>query len=246
VNELPLRFADDQLLEVDQLRFIEAAAPSLSPREHQTMDRVWEEAAQANPHLFDGPVVACVEVNPARPRGLVLTWARTTYRFYVLRRTPGATLRLPSLSVIIVQPTDDGRLLLGRMSAWTAYPGRWQLPGGAVEPPDRDHALDAAVLRWHAARELVEEIGVDVSPDDLTLWRVFHGVNGNVGVLFLAPPQPESVLREQYAALVASETALGQDPELDQLAFVRSYTELAYLKGPQVRYLKQVARSILH
>lgn len=128
------------------------------------------------------------------------------------------------------------------MSSWTAAAGRWQLPGGSVEPPDDHESLDVAALRGHAARELVEETGIDTRPDDLALWVVTRAENGNIGVLFLAPRLPASLVHERYAALVSSETAQGRDPELDRIAFVGSTAELAGLGGPHVDYLEPVVR----
>lgn len=54
-------------------------------------------------------------------------------------------------------------------------PNSWGLPGGKIEPQDGGTAqgLDAT-LRRAAARELREETGVEVSPDDLTL--IYAGV----------------------------------------------------------------------
>ncbi|WP_433417626.1 NUDIX hydrolase [Microtetraspora malaysiensis] len=230
------------LLEVHRLRLVEVAAPQLSREERLAMDRAWEEAVRANPSFFDGPVVASAGLTWEGPHSVVLSWVRTTYRHYALRRVPGATSWLPSLFAAVVQPTEDGRLLAGRMSPTTASPGRWQLPGGSVEPPDDHERLDVAALRRHAARELVEETGVDTPPDDLTLWGVTRGKRRSVGVLFLAPCQPEALLRERFAALVSAETALGREPELDRIALVRSPAELADLGGARVDYLERVVR----
>ncbi|MER6348551.1 (deoxy)nucleoside triphosphate pyrophosphohydrolase [Streptomyces sp. NPDC001595] len=48
---------------------------------------------------------------------------------------------------------DDGRLLAARRSAPPELAGRWELPGGKVEPGERP---DGALVR-----ELREELGVD-------------------------------------------------------------------------------------
>lgn len=50
----------------------------------------------------------------------------------------------------------DGRLLAARRSAPAHLAGRWELPGGKVEPGETEH--EAAV------RECREELGVDVTP----------------------------------------------------------------------------------
>jgi 8-oxo-dGTP pyrophosphatase MutT (NUDIX family) len=120
-------------------------------------------AVKDNPTLFDGPVVACAGMGWIGPHALRLSWARVTYRHYPLRRVAGATA-LPSLFVNVVQPTDDGRVLTVRMSPSTAAPGRWQLPGGYVEPPNDGDVLDEAALGSQAARELAEEMGIDTAP----------------------------------------------------------------------------------
>lgn len=230
------------LFDVHQLRLTETNAPPLSPEDQAARDREWNKAVQANPLLFDGPVVACAGLEWKDPHSLVLSWARVTYRHYALRRIPGATCWLPSLFVNVVQPTDDGRMLVARMSPSTAAPGRWQLPGGSVEPPADHEALDEAALRRNAARELAEELGADGTPDDLTLWAVTRGENRSIGLVFLASPQPAPVLRERFAALAAAEQARGCEPELDQIALVRSTAELADLDGPHVDYLEHIVR----
>lgn len=159
------------LIEADQLLLDESEEPSLSSRNAAARDRVWEEATRANPDLFDGPVVACGGLEWSAPRILRLTWVRVTYRHYALRRVPGASA-LPSLFVNVVQPTPDRRVLAARMSPSTAAPGRWQLPGGSVEPPREGEALDESALAAQAARELREELGIGVAGGDLKLWVV--------------------------------------------------------------------------
>lgn len=230
------------LFDVHQLRLAEVDAPPVSPEDQLAWDRVWDKAVQANPNLFDGPAVACAGLEWEGPHSLVLSWARVTYRHYALRWVPGATSWLPSLFVNVVQPTDDGCLLAARMSASTAAPGRWQLPGGSVESPEDHDVLDEAALRRHAARELAEETGIDTAPDDLTLWAVTRGEHRSIGLTYLAPRQLASVLRERFAAVAAAERALGREPELDQIALVRSPDELADLDGPHVDYLEPVVR----
>ncbi|MEU6494291.1 NUDIX domain-containing protein [Streptomyces sp. NPDC046984] len=230
------------LLDVRSIRFVETAAPWLSSEERSALDRVWEDAVRANPNLFDGPVAACAGLEREDPHGLVITWARTTYRHYALRRVKGTARRLPALFVSVLQPTEDGRLMVGRMSSATAAPGRWQLPGGSLEPPEGDRPLDLAALRGHAARELVEETGVETAAEELTLWRVTLGAGGNVGALFTAPRRPVALLHDRFRALVSSEEALGREPELDRFALVRSPAGLARLTGPHVDYLEPVVR----
>ncbi|MFF3343178.1 NUDIX domain-containing protein [Streptomyces flavidovirens] len=229
------------LFDVQRLRLTEVEAPPLSPEDESARDCVWDMAVQANPTLFDGPVVACAGLGWAGPRTLRLYWVRVTYRHYALRRVPAATA-LPSLFVNVVQPTDDGRVLAARMSPSTAAPGRWQLPGGSVEPPQDGEVLDEAALRGQAARELVEEMGIYIPPDALRLWAVTRGENSSIGLTYLAPALPASALREGFAAASGAERAQGREPELDDIALVRSPSELAGLASPHADYLEPVVR----
>ncbi|MER5305472.1 NUDIX hydrolase [Streptomyces lasiicapitis] len=227
-------------MDVRRIRLVETPAPQPPPGERLAMDRAWDEAVRANPSLFDGPVAACAGLSWEGPGSLVLTWARTTYRRFALRHVPGATSCLPSLFVDVAQPTEDGQVVVGRMASYTSTPGRWQLPGGSVEPPTDDRPLDLAALRRHAARELVEETGVETAPDDLTLWLATRGAFGSVGVLFRAPCRPAPELNARFAALVSAEAARGREPELDRIALVGSPADLARLPGPHVDYLEPV------
>src|SRR4051794_15975897 len=228
-----------EILDVRRIRLIEGAAPQVSAEHRLAMDRVWGEAVDANPALFDGPIVACSEVVWDGTDTLVLTWVSVTYRYRALRQVPGAG-GLLGLFVSIVQPSTEGGLLVGRMAPWTTSPHRWQLPGGAVEPPEAHEIFDETALRRHAARELVEETGIQAHPDDLTLFTVVRGESGNIGIIFRAPPRPASVLCDQFAAVVAAETAAGRDPELEEIALLDSQAGLADLAGPQVDYLEHV------
>lgn len=221
---------------------MEGVGPRLSTEEQLAMNHVWAEAVQTNPSLFDGPTVACTGLDREERSGaLVLSWARSTYRHRALRHVPGAP-SMSSVFVCVLQAAEDGRLLVGRMSSSTAAPGRWQLPGGSMEPPHHGQPLDVAALRDHAARELLEETGVDTPPTDLILWLITRGEHENIGFVFLAPSRPAELLHQRFAALVSSDTALGRDPELDRIALIRSATELAELGGPQVDYLDPVVR----
>ncbi|MEV0039130.1 NUDIX hydrolase [Streptomyces sp. NPDC050804] len=229
------------LFDVERLLLTEAAEPPLPPRDAEARDRVWDMAVQANPTLFDGPVVACGGVEWTGPRILRLSWVPVTYRHYALRRVPGATA-LPSLFVNVVQPTDDGRVLAARMSPSTAAPGRWQLPGGSVEPPQGGAVLDEPTLAGQAARELAEELGISAAAEDLKLWVVTRGENGSVGLTYLAPALPEATLRAAFTVAAAAERVQGREPELDDIALVRSPDELAGLAGPHADYLKPIVR----
>ncbi|WP_066975132.1 NUDIX hydrolase [Streptomyces sp. NRRL F-4489] len=228
-----------EFLEPVRLSFVEAQFPCVSSEELAAVDGLWEEAGTANPSLFDGPAVACVGVERQGP-GLVLAWARASYRYQLLRHIRGAGAWLPSsVYVAVLQPVDELGLVVGRSSPSTAAAGRWTLPGGLVEPPAEGEPLDLAGLRRHAARELAEEIGVHVGNQDLELWAVTRGEHGNVGVHFRAPRLPEPLVRKQFEAVTLAERARGVEPELEQLTTVRTREEVTALRS-WADYLPQV------
>jgi 8-oxo-dGTP pyrophosphatase MutT (NUDIX family) len=231
-----------ELFDVHRLRLTEAEPPRLSAADIVARDRAWDKAVEANPSLFDGPAVACAGFRWEEPGSLVLSWARIPYRHYALRRVPGNTSWLPSVFVTVVQPSYDGRMVAARMSPSTAAPGRRQLPGGSVEPPAEHDGLDASAVRRHAARELAEEVGVDLPPEELRLWAVTRGVHHSIGLVFLAPPRSAALLHECFEAVVAADRACGRDPELDRIALVRSVADVVDLDGPHADHLEPVVR----
>jgi 8-oxo-dGTP pyrophosphatase MutT (NUDIX family) len=217
-------------LEPLRLRAVESRDPLVSAEEAVAVDRLWSEATAASPALFDGPAVACLEIE-SRGGELVLSWARASYRLRMLRRVRGAGAWLPSsVFVTVLQPVEEAGLAVGRASASTATAGRWGLPGGLLEPPGEGRPLDLGWLRRHAVRELAEEVGLPVDPEDLRLWAVTRGEHGNVGVHFLAPELSQELVRKHHAELVAAERAQGVEPEMEELAVVRGVDQVAALE----------------
>ncbi|MFJ3495709.1 NUDIX domain-containing protein [Streptomyces sp. NPDC086091] len=234
---------DVHLFDVDRIHLVETAEPPLSSADRVARDRVWEAALRANPTLFDGPVVACAGLEHTGPRCVLLSWTRITYRHYALRRVPGAGAKaLPSLFVNVLQPVDGGRVVAVRMAPSTAAPGRWQLPGGSVEPPVDGEPLDASALAVQASRELAEELGISVAPRALRLWVVTRGENGSIGLTYRAPTLSEAAVRAGFTAAADAERARGREPELDDVMPVRSPKELADLVGPHADYLAPIVR----
>lgn len=229
-----------ELWDATRLRFTETAPPALSAAQRTAMDHRWAAAVRANPTLFDGPVAALTGFERDDAGGLSVSWTRLTYRFRALRGLPDAPA-VAALFVAVLQPCDDGRLLVGRMSPTTSAPGRWQPPGGTLEPPGDGAALDLEVLRLHAARELAEETGSDTPADALVPGPVVLGARGSLGFLFTAPPRPARELRERHAELARTETASGVDPEFDRVELIGSLSELRSLPGPLASYLESAA-----
>ncbi|WP_329008870.1 NUDIX hydrolase [Streptomyces sp. NBC_01601] len=232
--------AQAELWDVSRLRFEEAPPPALTTGQRTAMDRRWAAAVRANPTLFDGPVAALTGLGRDDAGGLSVSWTRLTYRYRFLREIPDAP-SVSGLFVAVLQPDGDGRLLVGRMSPTTSAPGRWQPPGGTLEPPVAGAVLDLDVLRRHAARELAEETGSDTPADALVPGPVVRDTRGGVGFLFTAPPRPARELRERYAESASAETASGANPEFDRVELVGSRPELRSLQGTVASYLELVA-----
>ncbi|MFF2148768.1 NUDIX domain-containing protein [Kitasatospora sp. NPDC058190] len=220
------------------LHLLEVPVPQLSSEERAAMDRFWEESVARQPALFDGPAVACIAIEDAGGE-LLLSWARVTYRYRALRRLDTCSWLPASVFVTVLQPVEDGGLIVGRNSGSTASPGRWALPGGSAEPPAEGGTLDLAALRRHAAQELLEEVGLTADPEDMTVWGVTRGEFGNIGVHFVAPPVPAGLVHKHHEGLVEAEAARGATAELDQLAVVRSEADVTGL-GHYADFLPQV------
>ncbi|MFF3593855.1 NUDIX hydrolase [Kitasatospora indigofera] len=221
------------------LRLVRAPMPQVDHAARVAMDQFWERARSRQPALFDGPAVACLGIEQLQAGELCLTWARTSYRYRALRQVAGASWKPASMFVTVLQPVDGGGVIVGRSSGGTAHPGRWALPGGSVEPPAAGRPLDAAALRRHAVRELAEEVGLMVGPDEVATWTVTQGAHGNVGVHFLAPPVPAELVLKHHRGLTEAGRARGTVPELDRLAVVRSVDDVLEL-GEAVDFLAPV------
>ncbi|MGW7362957.1 NUDIX domain-containing protein [Streptomyces sp. NPDC054841] len=223
-----------ELLGARHLHLVETAPPELTDVQMAAMNNRWEEMVAANPTLFDGPVVVCTGVEWKDSQTLLISWCRATYRLLVLRLDPDHGVSVPSVFVSVARPTNDDHLLVGRMTASTIGSGRWQLPGGTVEPPTGNARLDVNALARHAARELAEETGVGVPHRSLELWAVTRGNWENIGIHFRAPARPADTLKDAYAALASREIEQGRVPELDRIDFIRSEADLATLDGSSI------------
>jgi 8-oxo-dGTP pyrophosphatase MutT (NUDIX family) len=224
------------------LRLVRTQSPSVSARHRIVLDQMWAEAVRSNPHLYDGPSIVVAHLDRL-PGELVLRWAPVTYRYFMLRRAGVACL--PGLFAAVIQPTDTGGMLIGRSSSATSVPGRVHLPGGVVEPPsDPDADLDVVGLAREAARELAEETGISTPSESFTFCLVTQAVGGNVGVIFRAPPLPESVIRDGFAEHRGREVAAGRAVEFDGIEIVSTMNNLVAMGGPYADSVIPVLRHV--
>lgn len=140
-------------------------------------------AARSNRALYDGPVVEARGVTKVGD-GWRIEWSETTYSRYYWRFGGADYARGLHVSALIL--TTDGYLVVGEMNTHTVSAGRIQLPGGNFDPPERhERAITEMDGRAVLARELIEELGLSISPDELRLWSVLEGQDyGDVAVIF--------------------------------------------------------------
>lgn len=191
-------------------------------------DRLFQQAQEANPALFDGPIVLCNGVRESTVGVIDISWVSSSYRSLALRQLG---YRVSSLFVTVLVPTVEGEVVVARAAHRTAKAGRWQLPGGSMEPAKPPLPLTTAHLAAEASRELFEETAITRCPDDLKLWIVSRGEHGNVGVCFIAEPA-------EAHEIIAAREHLQHDAnsELDELRTVQDFSQVD--DGDQVDYLR--------
>lgn len=205
----------------------------------------WNIQMNLQPSLFNGPLIACHNYEVVQDGISLIDWFKTDYAHYISRNNPAimvAPARAIFCSVAVV--TSAGRLLVGRMAPGTASPGRVQLPGGNISNEDWDVSLDSTAR--DARREFMEEVGIDVSPQDLELWRVKVGGRfDDLGLIFrLNRLISETDILQQFRARVGRLKAANCEPEFSQIAFVAA-TDGLDMFGPPVDYLPMVLSEIL-
>ena len=72
----------------------------------------------------------------------------------------------------------DGRVLICQRRASDRYPGKWEFPGGKIEPGES--------TRECARRELHEELGIEVEPGEEIWHTLFPADAPEVDITFVA------------------------------------------------------------
>ncbi|WP_083213742.1 MULTISPECIES: NUDIX hydrolase [unclassified Ensifer] len=185
----------------------------------------WEKEIAANPHLFDGRMVLQralrIEDGQIRGEGHVVPYS--TFLWWRKTREEGA-FHLFAMPAIL---SSDGALILVRMGAHTANPGRVYSPSGSLEPDDViEGRCDIA---GNIRREALEETGIDLAlgvaepgyhllhmARAVTVIRIYHC--------------PETA--EALVARVAAHIAADPEPEIDEAIAVFGPDPAAYNYPP--------------
>ncbi|OAA57311.1 NUDIX hydrolase domain-like protein [Cordyceps fumosorosea ARSEF 2679] len=105
-------------------------------------------------------------------------------------------------------PTSPARILLVQRAATDSMPLKWELPGGAVDPP----AADATILDG-CARELREETGLMARR---VLWRVTEGPAGEPLTVFTNSRGTKIFCKFAFEVEVESQEPIVLDPKEHQ------------------------------
>ena len=125
-------------------------------------------------------------------------------------------------AAVIQRP--DGAFLLAQRPAGKVYAGYWEFPGGKVEPGEpADQAL---------ARELHEELGIDIGPAYPWITRVFTYPHGTVRLNFFRvqewkgephPREDQAIAWQSAGAPMAAPMLPANAPVLASLALPTEY-----------------------
>ncbi|HEV3010179.1 MAG TPA: Nudix family hydrolase [Burkholderiales bacterium] len=125
-------------------------------------------------------------------------------------------------AAVIQRP--DGAFLLAQRPAGKVYAGYWEFPGGKVEPGE---AADRAL-----ARELHEELGIDIGPAYPWITRVFTYPHGTVRLNFFRvfewhnqphPREDQAIAWQSAGAPMAAPMLPANAPVLASLALPVEY-----------------------
>jgi 8-oxo-dGTP pyrophosphatase MutT (NUDIX family) len=231
---------------VRTVRLVRGEPASRSPAYKSAVAEHWQAASERNPRLFNGPVVAPLDVS-ATDQQCTVSWYHSDFAHYLFSRHDTNHPGVGTVFVSLAVPTTDGRLVAGKMAAHTATPGVIQLPGGGV-PADRSRLdLDQSDLAAVAAQEAAEELGLAIDPADLQVCGVIVRRNPiEVGVVFAATPRSWDHIQAMFTARQHADRCAGVPSELDSLLALTS-TGLDHLNpeaGRIIDYLPATIRAL--
>jgi 8-oxo-dGTP diphosphatase len=144
------------------------------------------------------------------------------------------------VAAVLLRP--DGSFLLAQRPAGKVYAGYWEFPGGKVEAGE---AVDRAL-----ARELHEELGIEVERSDPWITRVFTYPHGTVRLNFrrirawkgeLHPREDQAIAWQRNGEPLRSPMLPANAPVLASLALPAEYavTDAARLGVPRMLALAE-------
>ena len=202
-----------------------------SDAERAAIDARFAAMAAANPKLWNGPIflfdaIAFGEGGDG-PQFRGEAAATDFASFLHWRATMPPDPRFQHVFPVGAVVSSDGRLMVGRMAAHTANPGRLYPPAGSFDPSDLVTAADGRLgldAEANMAREIGEEVGIDVAgwardPG----WVVLgNGPSRHALVRIFRAEATAAELELQALAHLASDP----EPELDGILFVPPDTRL--------------------
>ncbi len=186
----------------EHLRFEQSnRPPEPSPEIEKATAEAWSALHHANQRLFNGPILAVLEADPART--LIRVRRDEFRRLAVQPEVPTGVIQL-GVTAVLTARSRAGRplALLGRRHASTrVFGGMWELgPGGGVEPPIDNRPLDTDHLRQTLLEEIRQELGPDeaqaarhtAAPVGLLRDPIGHSLDIVFRVSLSAPPPTET------------------------------------------------------
>ena len=139
-----------------------------SPKVHPQADAVdaaWQELCAKNPRYFNGQMLAFDSYDPATG---VIHASAEEYKYHAVRDTVDAGITLLAVTAILVgidSKQSEPMYLIGKRSPKLhRYGGLWELgPSGGVDVPGDGDMLDQDQIIAEAAREVREEVDLQLS-----------------------------------------------------------------------------------
>jgi 8-oxo-dGTP diphosphatase len=140
---------------------------------------------------------------------------------------------------------SDGAFLLAQRPAGKVYAGYWEFPGGKIEP---NEPASAAL-----ARELHEELGIDIGPAYPWLTRVYTYPHGTVRLQFFKifdwrgephPREDQAIAWQESGAPMAAPMLPANAPVLASLALPTEYAVTAASQYGIAEMLSRVERGL--
>ncbi len=148
-------------------------------------------------------------------------------------------------AAVILRP--DGSFLMARRPPGKLYAGYWEFPGGKIEPGE---APAAAI-----ARELHEELGIDIGPACPWITRVFEYPHGTVHLRFFRvfewrndphPREGQDIGWQTLDTLISGPMLPANAPVLASLALPWEYAVTNASEVGEEKMLAQVERRMKH